>query len=112
MSGLPTVNSIACPTCKAKPGGKCVSRKSGARAIQPHAARSKAFRSRIRKGARFVALMRHDVPEHGLKKGEQYLAHALWGQTDTVKLLSRLPGGRKIDCFQYDTAVRFIQWEI
>ncbi|NWN87092.1 MAG: hypothetical protein HLX51_00895 [Micrococcaceae bacterium] len=56
--------------------------------------------------------MRHDVPEHGLKKGEQYLAHALWGQTDTVKLLSRLPGGRKIDCFQYDTAVRFIQWEI
>ncbi|GAA2030986.1 hypothetical protein GCM10009720_09070 [Yaniella flava] len=112
MSGLPTVNSVPCPTCGAKPGARCTSRPSGGQTTQPHSARSKAFRSRLRKGSRFVALMRRDDPEHGLKKGEKYLAQALWTQPNAVKLIQRLPGGRKVNCLQYDTAVRFIKWEI
>ncbi|WP_343956421.1 hypothetical protein [Yaniella flava] len=56
--------------------------------------------------------MRRDDPEHGLKKGEKYLAQALWTQPNAVKLIQRLPGGRKVNCLQYDTAVRFIKWEI
>lgn len=111
MSGLPTVTSISCPTCGAKPGGTCVSH-AGKRTTQPHSARSKAFRSRIRKGARFIIMMRHDVPEHGLSKGDQYLCQAIWTAKHTVKLLHRVPDGHRVDCVQYDTAVRFIEWEV
>lgn len=112
MSALPTVNSLSCTKCGAKPGATCIRQPSGEQAMQPHSARSQAFRTRMRKGARFVVLMRHGDQTHGLKKGEQYLAHAMWLQPDTVKLLCRLPDGQIVDCFQYTTAVRFIRWEV
>lgn len=111
MSGLPTVLSIPCTGCGAKPGGHCVSKTSGAPASFPHSARTKRFRKLMIKGARFIALVRRDIPELKLHKGDKCMVHPLWSRTNTVKIVHKMPYGKPLDVVQPATAVRFVEWE-
>jgi hypothetical protein len=63
------------------------------------------------KGARFIALVRRDIPELKLHKGDKCMVHPLWSRPNTVKIVHKVPSGTPVGDVQPDTAVRFVQWE-
>jgi len=111
MSGLPTVLSISCTSCGAKPGGHCVTKNSGTPTTYPHSARTKQFRRRMIKGARFIALIRRDIPELQLKKGDTCMVQPVWSRPNTVNIVHKMPHGKPLHDVQPATAVRFVEWE-
>lgn len=78
MSAIPTILSVTCPWCDAKPGAICV-RPSGKVFRDIHKDRWDAFSFRRNLGtSRFVVEITTDDPEFALRAGEHYTASVYW----------------------------------
>lgn len=108
MSAIPTILSVTCPWCDAKPGAICV-HPSGKVFRDIHKDRWDAFSFRRNLGtSRFVVEITTDDPEFTLRAGEHYTASVYWlDPAAKVTLYDR--DGEPL-CNQYAHAAQFLHW--